>query len=176
MIINTFTTLFSNTVFTYWSYKLKHTLSPSTINITSCNILYLVVGAQLLILTSAPDTNGSYCPGRVTFTCNGTSVANGLEWIITETLHNTFILNPGDTNFPRTVSDVNNITIRIIRASPVENSIGIDIVSTLSVECLNPILNDYISCRTLFGSSSLFLVLAKGNNDVFMRYYNIITM
>ena len=124
------------------------------------------VGAQFIILTSMPDTNGSYCPGQVTFTCNGTNVANGLGWVLNGILYNTFTLMCGDNNFPQLISERNNITISIIRASPVDNSLGINVVSTLSVESLHPILNDYVTCTTFSGSSSRFLVAAKGNNDI----------
>ena len=120
----------------------------------------------MIILTSAPDTNGSYCPGRVIFTCSGTNVANGLEWIINGIVYSTFTLISGDTNFPRTISERNNVTISILSANPVVNSPGINLVSTLSVESLYPILNDYISCQALSQSSSQFLVAAKGNNDI----------
>ena len=129
------------------------------------------VGAQPLILASDPDTNGSYCPGQVTFTCSGTNVANGLDWVLNGIFYNTFTLMRGDNNFPRLISERNNITISIIRARLVDNSPGINVVSTLSVESLHPILNDYVSCTTLSGSSSRFLVVAKGNNDNFSIVY-----
>ena len=123
----------------------------------------ICVGAHELNLVSNPNTNGSYCPGRITFICNGTNVANGLQWLINGNVNNTFILEPGDTKFPRTVSVTNDITIMVISASPVENSLGINVLSVLSVESLYPILDDAISCRTLSGSSSPFVVRAKGN-------------
>ena len=129
-------------------------------------LIFLHVGAQCITLTSEPDTNGSYCPGQVTFTCIGTNVANGLDWVLNGTVYNTFTLMRDDNNFPRLISERNNVSISIISASLVENSPGINLVSTFSVESLNPILNGYISCETLSRSSSQFLVAAKGNNDI----------
>ena len=49
-------------------------------------LIFLHVGAQCITLTSEPDTNGSYCPGQVTFTCIGTNVANGWDWVLNGTL------------------------------------------------------------------------------------------
>jgi len=115
-------------------------------------------------LTSDPDTNGSYCPGRVTFTCNGTDVANGLEWVISGRTYNIFTLSSGDTDFPRTVSNTSSITIRVIDASSslVAGSNGINIISELSVERLNPILDGTVFCQTLAGPSEQFVVRVKG--------------
>jgi len=114
------------------------------------------------IVTSDPDTNGSYCPGRVTFTCNGTDVANGLQWLINGSEHYNYILSSSDNDFPKTVSNTNNITIAVISASPVENSNGINILSTLTVKSLHPILDDRVACQTLLGPSMEFVVYSEG--------------
>ena len=119
----------------------------------------------MITLTSEPDTNGSYCPGRVTFTCNGTNVAIGLDWIINGITSFTFNLIRGDTNFPRTVSERNNITIRVLSVSLGENTLSINIVSVLTVESLDPILEDTVSCKTFSGPSSRFVVNVRGNNN-----------
>ena len=126
----------------------------------------------MITLTSDPDTNGSYCPGRVIFTCNGTSVANGLEWVLNGMIHNIFTLTFGDSDFPRRVSsDSSNITIRVISANIAEHFQGIDIVSVLSVISLNPIQDNTVSCQTLSGSSSHFVVGKRGNNSFTMILY-----
>ena len=128
---------------------------------------FFFVGAQFVVLTSDPDTNGSYCPGRVTFTCNGTNVANGLLWIINGKVNLSFFLMPADNNFPRTVSERNNVIITVIRASLVANSPAINLVSTLTVDRLNPILYSNVYCQFFTQQSSTFFVVAAGNSDIF---------
>ena len=116
----------------------------------------------MITLTSDPDTNGSYCPGRVTFTCNGTNVANGLQWRINGITSYTFTLIRDDTNFPRTVSKRNNITIRVLSVSLGEILQAINIVSVLTVENVDTILEDTVSCETFSGPSSRFVVNVRG--------------
>ena len=90
-------------------------------------------------------------------------MANGLEWILNGMRYNLFTLTPGDSDFPQKISsDTSNITIRVMRASVVENSLGINIVSVLSVESLNHILDNTVSCQTISGSSSQYVVGEKG--------------
>ena len=122
----------------------------------------------MLTLRSDPDTNGSYCPGRIIFTCAGTNVANGLQWLINGTVYDTFTLIRGDTNFPRRISDRNNINISVISATPVINSLGINIVFVLTVESLDPIQDDTISCQSLSRQTSSFLVHVKGNDYMYV--------
>ena len=89
-------------------------------------------------------------------------MANGLQWIINGRAQFTFTLVRGDTDFPRTVSDRNNIAIRVISVSQGKSPIGINIVSVLTVESLDPILEDTVSCETFSGPSSRFVVNVRG--------------
>ena len=90
-------------------------------------------------------------------------MANGLEWVLNGMGYNLFTLTPRDSDFPRKISsDTSSITIRVMSASVVENSRGINIVSVLSVESLNHILDNTVSCQTIFGPSSQYVVGEKG--------------
>ena len=56
----------------------------------------------------------------------------------------------------------NNVAFAVNRASHMENSPGINIVSTLTVESLNPILNSHVSCQFFSQRSLTFFVNPKG--------------
>ena len=73
---------------------------------------------------------------------------------------------PADTNFPRTVSQRNNMTITVIRARSVANSPAINLVSTLTVDRLNPILYSNVYCQFFSQQSSTFFVIATGNSYI----------
>ena len=94
-------------------------------------------------------------------------MANGLQWIINGKVNLSFFLMPADNNFPRTVSERNNEIITVIRASLVANSPAINLVSTLTVDRLNPILYSNVYCQFFTQESSTYFVIAAGNSDIF---------
>ena len=93
-------------------------------------------------------------------------MANGLQWIINGKVNSSFFLMPADTDFPRTVSQRNNVTITVIKARTVANSTAINLVSTLTVDRLNPILNSNVYCQFFSQRSSTFFVIATGNSYI----------
>ena len=94
-------------------------------------------------------------------------MVNGFQWIINGKVNLSFFLLPADTNFPRTVSERNNVTITVIRASPVANSPGrINLISSLTVDRLNPILYSNVYCQFFNQQSSTFFVIATGNSAI----------
>ena len=93
-------------------------------------------------------------------------MAYGLQWIINGNVNLSFFLMPTDTNFPRTLSERNNVMIIVIRASPVVNFQTINLVSTLTVDRLNPILYSNVYCQFFTQQSATFFVIATGNSDI----------
>ena len=114
-------------------------------------------GAQL-VLTSDPDSNGSYCPGPVTFTCIGTSVSNGVSWVINDTTIYTYNFQPHREMFETIVS---NFTVAVVNAS-VASSSSINIIFTLKADTVNSILGSIVSCRTFCCSSSNLVIHLNG--------------
>ena len=92
-------------------------------------------------------------------------MVNGLQWQLNGITNISFFLMHDDTNFPRIISERNNITISINTARLVADSPGfINLVSVLTVQSLDPILDNTVSCQFFKHPRSSFVVHVRGND------------
>ena len=114
-----------------------------------------------ILLTSSPNTNGSYCPVTVNFTCFGTNEPIGLSWRLNGSIINTYTFpNSGVEIFPSVVFASNVVTITVKNAvfiPPITHNITSELSGTVS-----DLLGSTISCRTAVIESEEFIVHFKG--------------
>ena len=123
-------------------------------------LLYFFTVADIL-LTSSPDTNGSYCPVTVNFTCFGTNEPIGFSWTVNGSIINTYAFqNNGMEMFPSVVfvNDIITITVKnAVLIPPATHNITLELSGTVS-----DLLGSTISCRTITTNSEEFIVHFKG--------------
>ncbi len=66
--------------------------------------------ADYELQVSPPNSNGSFCPGEVEFTCIGRNVSSALNWFINKSSIAQYVFSSLDT-FPYNVNSSFNITI-----------------------------------------------------------------
>ena len=113
------------------------------------------------MLTSSPDTNGSYCPGTVNFTCVGIDEPFGLGWRVNGSIVDTYAFpNSGMEVFPEVVfvNDIVTITVK----NAVITSLSTHNITLLLSGNVSDLLGSTISCRTAIIESEEFIVRSKG--------------
>ena len=114
-----------------------------------------------ILLTSSPDTNGSYCPVTVNFTCFATNEPIGLSLTLNGSIINTYAFpNSGMEMFPSVIF-VNNIVTITVKNAVIASSTSHNITSELSGN-VSDLLGSTISCRTITTKSEEFIVYFKG--------------
>ena len=109
------------------SYKCK----PVIKKISVCFILSSISGGESAtyeLQVSPPNSNGSFCPGNIEFTCIGRGVPIVLNWFINESSVVLYLYDDQTDMFPMNVL-VSPVNVTIVS---VTCSFTIDIVSTLS--------------------------------------------
>ena len=124
-------------------------------------VLHLFFTVADILLTSSPDTNGSYCPVTVNFTCFGTNEPIGLGWRLNGSIINTYAFpNSGMEMFPSVVFVNDILTITVKNAVFIPPSTH-NITSELSGN-VSDLLGSTISCRTSSIESEEIIVRLKG--------------
>ncbi len=83
--------------------------------------------ASYELQVSPPNSNGSFCPGNIEFTCIGRGVHIVLNWLINGSSVVQYIFHTNH-HFPININN-DTVNVTIVNAN---GSINIDIVSTLS--------------------------------------------
>ena len=114
-----------------------------------------------ILLTSSPDTNGSYCPVTVNFTCFATNEPIGLSWTVNGSTLNTYAFpNSGMEMFPSVIFVNNIVTITVKNVVFIPPSIH-NITTELSGN-VSDLIGSTISCRSVQTKSEEFIVHFKG--------------
>ena len=103
-----------------------------------------------IMLTSKPQTSGTYCPGPVTFTCVVTQI-NALLWLVNSSTLTTYTHKfPLPRNFP-----LDGVMAEIINAS-FNSPPSFDVTSVLNVNDVSVLNGTSLQCATSFSQSDSF--------------------
>ena len=109
----------------------------------------VVSGAAELILTSQPQTSGTFCPGPVTFTCVGTQIGAGLFWEVNGATLVSYGFRVTDT-FPQTLMMEHPLegVVAMVTSASINppGASTIDITSVLSVRDVSVLNGAYLQC------------------------------
>ena len=129
-------------------------------------IMYLcvnleTVNANKFTLTSRNNINGSFCPGKIIFNCNGREVPVVFYWFVNGTQIGPYIFRDEDLIFPQVITNTPNIRANITDASRVSTT-AINLESVL-VGHLDIINGAHIQCGVANIMSDAYIISNHGN-------------
>ena len=127
----------------------------------------MFLGGAQLTLTSQPQTSGTYCPGHVTFTCEGSQIIPTLLWLVNGSEETSYNFRNSHT-FPQTLPPLNvdGVIATVTNVSINPPGAGtIDITSVLSVSDVSVLNGTSLQCETITGSNRSSNLLRIGVNS-----------
>ena len=120
------------------------------------------IGAAQLTLISQPQTSGTYCAGPVTFTCVGTQIGVGLQWLVNNSIVATYNFRDTQTfPFPLTVDpSLDGVVAAVTSASAINltDAREIDITSVLNASDVSVLNGASLQCEILQEQSNVLQI------------------